>query len=70
MFIVVECDDGEVRQLGAERSGQVEVCMNKRWLTMCGDVWNNAATSTVCRQLGYHYNGMSMSLYMGIISAS
>ena len=63
MFIAVECDDGEVRLLRAERRprGQVEVCMNKRWLTVCYNGWNDAAALTVCRQLGYNY-GKSMSL--------
>ena len=53
MGIAVECDDGEVRLLEAERRGQVEVCMNKRWLTVCGNGWNSVAASAMCRQLGY-----------------
>lgn len=56
MFSTAECDDGNVKLLegsGEATSGQVEVCVNKRWATMCIERENNATASTVCRQLGF-----------------
>ena len=31
----------------------VDICINKRWVTVCNDGLDTALSSTVCRQLGY-----------------
>ena len=49
----MQCDDGDVNVLHGELMGQVQVCINKRWTTVCVDGWNGSA-STMCRQLGYN----------------
>ena len=37
----------------SETEGRVEVCINKRWGTVCSDMWSDNNAMTVCRQLGY-----------------
>ena len=51
-----QCEDGEVRLVEgeSETEGRVEVCINKRWGTICRDTrWSDEDATTVCRQLGY-----------------
>ena len=51
-----QCEDGEVRLVEgeSETEGRVEVCINKRWGTICRDArWSDEDAITVCRQLGY-----------------
>ena len=49
------CRDGDVRLIGgsSEREGQVEMCYNGVWGTVCADGWNDIAANIVCNQLGY-----------------
>ena len=52
------CEDGEVRLVGdknesTEREGQVEMCYNGVWGTVCADGWNEIAANIFCNQLGY-----------------
>ena len=49
----MDCDDGDVKSLHGELMGQVQICVNKRWATVCVDGWSNPFASTVCKQLGY-----------------
>ena len=53
------CSDGAVRLTGGSTSlvGVVEVCAGSSWGTVCGNDWNDATASIVCRQLGYQ-NGI------------
>ena len=44
-----------------ETSGPLEVCVSKRWATVCGYGWSDVDAAVACRQLGYdsgelHYN--------------
>lgn len=52
------CEDGDVRLSGGgkESEGLVEICVNNRWGTVCGDGnsdWGNDEAAVVCHQLGY-----------------
>ena len=38
--------------------GRVEVCTNREWGTICWRNWNNQEAMVVCRQLGFHTDGM------------
>ena len=52
-IVIVQCDDGDVKILSGETTGQLEVCSYKRWATACVGGWSHADASVVCRQLGY-----------------
>ena len=49
------CTNGEVRLVGGSgpHEGQVEVCVNEAWGTVCSSGWNTADSNVVCRQIGY-----------------
>ena len=49
----MQCDDGDVRLLVGEINGPVEVCVNKRWATLCSHGWSDVDATVACRQLGY-----------------
>ena len=40
-----------------QQEGQVEVCINGRWGTVCDDFWNSLNSRVVCRQLGLPFLG-------------
>ena len=50
-----ECKDGSIRLGGRStaRQGRVEVCVEGRWGTVCGNNWDSRDADVVCRQLGY-----------------
>lgn len=54
------CNNGDVRLSGGSSLlvGRVEVCVNRTWGTVCGDLWSDVHASVVCRQLGHSVNGM------------
>ena len=60
---LVQCDDGDVNLLHGELMGQVQLCVNKRWATVCDDGWNSHSASTVCRQLGYDSGKLLACVY-------
>ena len=49
------CSDGEVQLRGGSSllEGNVEVCRNQQWGTVCDTMWDTNDAGVVCRQLGY-----------------
>lgn len=61
------CEDGDIRLTGggSRREGLVEICINSRWGTICGDnnsEWDKNEAEVVCAQLGYDLAETSKSL--------
>ena len=52
---VDNCNHGDVRLVNGSVSweGRVEVCWNGTWGTVCGNTFNRATASVVCRQAGF-----------------
>ena len=61
------CNDGDIRLLRGEISGPLEVCVSKRWATMCSSGWSNVDAAVACRQLGYDSGKKCLIHYMYII---
>eukprot|EP00731_Ephydatia_muelleri_P030938 Em0022g452a len=50
------CTTGAIRLVGSalEYAGRVEVCINKKWSTVCDNHWDYKVAKVVCRQLGFN----------------
>ena len=63
------CQNGEIRLVGgeSEREGQVEMCYNGVWGTVCANGWDEVTANITCSQLGSslgNYNsGFGLMLY-------
>ena len=55
VYYTLACTDGSIRLVGGTRphEGRVEVCLNRRWGTVCDDAWGTVDASVACRQLGF-----------------
>ena len=58
----MQCNDGDVRLLQGKAAGQVEVCVGKRWASVCYNGWSDDGANVTCRQLGYA-NGKRYALH-------
>ena len=62
IYIIIDCNDGDVRLVGSEWSyeGTVEVCYSNIWGLISDSGWNQQDAEVVCRQLGYQTQGLSL----------
>ena len=60
------CSDGDVRLIGGnnDNEGNVQICYNNAWGSVCDDNWNVADSNVVCRQLGLQPYGIGLLLVM------
>ena len=60
---VAECEANEIRLVDGPTSlrGRVEVCVDGRWSTVCGEHWDVLDARVVCNQLGNHTTGLVIS---------
>ena len=69
LFDVVECIAHSIQVMKLEMNeetmtaavaGNVEVCYNRVFNTLCGNSWRNVEASLVCKELGYSEFGKKM----------
>ena len=66
-----QCNDGETKLNNAQsRYGQVEVCVNQTWMTICAQFWTAKNSRVVCRQLGLSDPQGMLLVYIKIILKS
>ena len=55
----IPCQNGTVRLVGGANnySGRVEVCVDGKWGTVCGDSFTQEHAVAVCSRLGYRTTG-------------
>lgn len=60
----IECTDGEIRLVGSEaqNEGNVQICYNNAWGSVCDDGWDTNDANVVCRQLGFQSYGRNLTI--------
>ena len=63
------CSDGDVRLVGGstDNEGNVQICYNYAWGSVCDDSWGRTDSNVVCRQLGFQPYGMHIYIYIYIL---
>ena len=62
MLFDIACANGDIRLRGDgvnDTEGQVEICYNATWGTVCDNMWGPTNADVVCRQLGFSSTGVS-----------
>jgi deleted-in-malignant-brain-tumors protein 1 len=58
VLLSVLCQDRDIRLVGGDSYGRIEVCSNGLWGAICGDeFWNDHSARAVCNQLGFSQYG-------------
>lgn len=47
------CRDGNLRLVGGEMEGSIEICMNNSYGGICDDFWDVLDARVACMQLGF-----------------
>ena len=69
LSVVQNCNNGEVRLAGGPHpsEGQVEICYQGRWGSICRSGWGSNEAAIVCRQLGYQSESKDQVLHVPAI---
>ena len=59
--------DFDVRLVGGDSEGRVEVYYDRAWGSVCTSSWGADASAVLCRQMGF--SGASISIYDGSYGA-
>lgn len=61
------CSNGSVRVMGGGSAyeGEVQVCLNQDWVSVCDSDWSDNEASVVCQQLGF--SGIGMDFFCAIL---
>ena len=58
IILIARCEEKEIRLVGGDSFGRVDVCHNGTWGSICSDVfWDDIDAGVVCQQLGYSKHG-------------
>lgn len=65
IYINIEpCQEKDVRLVGGDRYGRVELCSNGEWVSICSDqFWDDTDAGVLCRQLGFSQYGKIRVVY-------
>ena len=57
------CSNGDVRLVGGNTNnkGNVQICYNNAWCSVCDENWGMSDSNVVCRQLGFQPYGTRFS---------
>ena len=57
----ITCSEGDIRLVGGvdDTKGQVEICHNNEWGTVCDDSWNDIDGIVACHQLGFSFKSVT-----------
>lgn len=58
MIFSALCQDRDIRLIGGDSYGRIEVCSNRLWGTICSDeFWDDHNARVLCNQLGFSEYG-------------
>ena len=58
LYNIAPCQERDVRLVGGDSYGRVELCSNEEWVSICSDqFWDDIDAGVLCRQLGFSRHG-------------